>query len=77
MKRRECICIFGGVAEGFWRRRRTIIAAMEEAEEAIHHEARHVISNVIGSDQMRIEIYPTPLALIGGGDAAVMPQAPR
>jgi N-acetylmuramoyl-L-alanine amidase len=28
MKRRECICIFGGIAEGFWRRRRTIIAAM-------------------------------------------------
>jgi serine/threonine protein phosphatase PrpC len=30
---------------------------MEEAD-AIHHEARHVISNVIGSDQMRIEIGP-------------------
>ena len=28
MKRRECICIFGGIAAGFWRRRRTIIAAM-------------------------------------------------
>src|SRR6478672_3594170 len=28
MKRRECICSFGGIAEGFWRRRRTIIAAM-------------------------------------------------
>ena len=27
-------------------------------EDAIHHEARHVISNVIGSDQMRIEIGP-------------------
>ena len=26
---------------------------------AIHHEERHVISNVIGSDQMRIEIGPT------------------
>lgn len=29
-----------------------------EEEEAIHHEARHVISNVIGSDQMRIEMGP-------------------
>ncbi len=27
-------------------------------EDAIHHEERHVISNVIGSDQMRIEIGP-------------------
>jgi serine/threonine protein phosphatase PrpC len=30
---------------------------MDEAA-AIHHEERHVISNVIGSDQMRIEIGP-------------------
>jgi serine/threonine protein phosphatase PrpC len=29
-----------------------------EEEEAIHHESRHVISNVIGSDQMRIEMGP-------------------
>ena len=28
MKRRECISIFGGIAAGLWRRRRTIIAAM-------------------------------------------------
>jgi serine/threonine protein phosphatase PrpC len=27
-------------------------------EDAIHHEQRHVISNVIGSEQMRIEIGP-------------------
>jgi serine/threonine protein phosphatase PrpC len=33
-------------------------AGLMEEEEAIHHEARHVISNVIGSDQMRIEMGP-------------------
>ena len=33
-------------------------AGLMKEEEAIHHEARHVISNVIGSDQMRIEIGP-------------------
>jgi serine/threonine protein phosphatase PrpC len=33
-------------------------AGLMEEEDAIHHEARHVISNVIGSDQMRIEIGP-------------------
>ncbi len=33
-------------------------AGLMEEEEAIHHEARHVISNVIGSEQMRIEIGP-------------------
>ena len=33
-------------------------AGLMEEEEAIHHEERHVISNVIGSDQMRIEIGP-------------------
>src|SRR5947207_5751112 len=39
-------------------------AGLMEQEEAIHHEARHVISNVIGSDQMRIEIGPpTEMAL--------------
>jgi serine/threonine protein phosphatase PrpC len=34
-----------------------------DEKEAIHHEHRHVISNVIGSDQMRIEIgSPTEMA---------------
>ena len=33
-------------------------AGLMDEEDAIHHEARHVISNVIGSDQMRIEIGP-------------------
>src|SRR5690606_2144872 len=33
-------------------------AGLMREEEAIHHEERHVISNVIGSDQMRIEIGP-------------------
>jgi serine/threonine protein phosphatase PrpC len=33
-------------------------AGLIEEEDAIHHEARHVISNVIGSDEMRIEIGP-------------------
>jgi serine/threonine protein phosphatase PrpC len=33
-------------------------AGLMAEEEAIHHEDRHVISNVIGSDQMRIEIGP-------------------
>jgi serine/threonine protein phosphatase PrpC len=33
-------------------------AGLMEEEEAIHHEERHVISNVIGSDQMRIEMGP-------------------
>jgi PPM family protein phosphatase len=31
-------------------------AGLMREEDAIHHEERHVISNVIGSDQMRIEI---------------------
>lgn len=31
-------------------------AGLMKEEEAIHHEERHVISNVIGSDQMRIEM---------------------
>jgi PPM family protein phosphatase len=33
-------------------------AGLMKEEDAIHHEERHVISNVIGSDQMRIEIGP-------------------
>ena len=33
-------------------------AGLIDEEDAIHHEARHVISNVIGSDEMRIEIGP-------------------
>jgi serine/threonine protein phosphatase PrpC len=33
-------------------------AGLMKEEEAIYHESRHVISNVIGSDQMRIEIGP-------------------
>jgi serine/threonine protein phosphatase PrpC len=33
-------------------------AGLLQEEDAIHHEERHVISNVIGSDQMRIEIGP-------------------
>ena len=33
-------------------------AGLMKEEDAIHHESRHVISNVIGSDQMRIEIGP-------------------
>src|SRR3954453_21968311 len=39
-------------------------AGLMNEEEAIHHEPRHVISNVIGSEQMRIEIGPpTEMAL--------------
>jgi serine/threonine protein phosphatase PrpC len=33
-------------------------AGLMEEEDAIHHESRHVISNVIGSEQMRIEMGP-------------------
>ncbi len=33
-------------------------AGLIDEEDAMHHEERHVISNVIGSDQMRIEIGP-------------------
>jgi serine/threonine protein phosphatase PrpC len=33
-------------------------AGLMDEEDAIHHEARHVISNVIGSNEMRIEIGP-------------------
>ena len=39
-------------------------AGLMNEEDAIHHEERHVISNVIGSDQMRIEIgAPIEMAL--------------
>jgi serine/threonine protein phosphatase PrpC len=34
-------------------------AGLMNEEDALHHEARHVISNVIGSDEMRIEIGPS------------------
>ena len=38
-------------------------AGLLEEEDAIHHEFRHVISNVIGSEEMRIEIgAPRPIA---------------
>lgn len=30
-----------------------------DEDEAIHHEERHLVSNVVGSDEMRIEIGPT------------------
>lgn len=33
-------------------------AGLMDEVDAIHHEARHVISNVIGSEQMRIEMGP-------------------
>lgn len=33
-------------------------AGLMKEEDAIHHAERHVISNVIGSDQMRIEMGP-------------------
>jgi len=33
-------------------------SGLMQEEDAIHHEARHVISNVIGSEQMRIEMGP-------------------
>jgi PPM family protein phosphatase len=33
-------------------------AGLINEEDAIHHESRHVISNVIGSEQMRIEMGP-------------------
>jgi serine/threonine protein phosphatase PrpC len=39
-------------------------AGLMKEEDAIHHEERHVISNVIGSEQMRIEMGPpTEMAL--------------
>jgi serine/threonine protein phosphatase PrpC len=33
-------------------------AGLLDAQEAIHHEARHIISNIVGSPAMRIEIGP-------------------
>ena len=34
-----------------------------DEEEAVHHEERHVVSNVVGSPQMHVEIgFPRPLA---------------
>ena len=33
-------------------------AGMLDAEEAMHHEERHVVSNIIGTPEMRIEIGP-------------------
>jgi serine/threonine protein phosphatase PrpC len=33
-------------------------SGMIKEEDAIHHEERHVISNVIGSEQMRVEMGP-------------------
>jgi PPM family protein phosphatase len=39
-------------------------AGLMKEEEAIHHEERHVISNVIGAEQMRIEMSaPVEMAL--------------
>lgn len=34
-------------------------AGIIDADEAMHHEERHLVSNVIGSPEMRIEIGPT------------------
>lgn len=34
-------------------------AGLLDAEEAMHHEDRHLISNVIGTAEMRIEVGPT------------------
>lgn len=36
-----------------------IEAGMLDEDEAIHHEERHLVSNVVGSHEMRIEIGPT------------------
>jgi serine/threonine protein phosphatase PrpC len=33
-------------------------AGVLDAEEAMHHEARHVVSNVVGSSKMRVEMGP-------------------
>ena len=39
-------------------------AGVLDESEAIHHEDRHIVSNVLGMEKMRIEIGPTiPLAL--------------
>lgn len=34
-------------------------AGLLDEDEAIHHEERHFVSNVVGSEEMRIEIGPT------------------
>lgn len=34
-------------------------AGMLDEDEAVHHEERHLVSNVVGSSDMRIEIGPT------------------
>ncbi|MCP4250900.1 MAG: protein serine/threonine phosphatase 2C family protein [bacterium] len=34
-------------------------AGILDQDEALHHEDRHVVSNMVGSDEMRIEIGPT------------------
>jgi serine/threonine protein phosphatase PrpC len=34
-------------------------AGLLDAEEAIHHEDRHIVSNIVGSPEMRIEIGPS------------------
>jgi serine/threonine protein phosphatase PrpC len=34
-------------------------AGMLEAEEAIHHEDRHLVSNIVGDPAMHIEVGPT------------------
>jgi len=34
-------------------------AGMLDENEAVHHEERHLVSNVVGSTDMRIEIGPT------------------
>lgn len=34
-------------------------AGLIEADEALHHEDRHIVSNMIGSAEMRIELGPT------------------
>jgi PPM family protein phosphatase len=31
-------------------------AGLIDAEDAIHHEARHLVSNILGSDEMRVEV---------------------
>ena len=35
-----------------------VAAGMLDAEEAMHHEDRHIVSNVVGMENMRIEVGP-------------------